>query len=269
MNMIVLMKLAADPDRGHMTEEGIVDREKSGLITNPYDLNALEEALKAKAKHGGSITVLSMGPSTPAQENLLRDALARGADQAVLLTDRKLAASDTRATAYALSRAIRKIGAFDLVFAGMQAVDGDTAQVGPQVAENLNIPQITFCEQVEIDGDAVIARRVIEGGYERIKASLPALLTMTNAANDPKLPTLRGILRAKGAEITAWSAQDVGAEEGKIGLRGSPTKVKKVQWIERREGGCKFAKGGTTVERVLDLLTKLRDDGIDLSKRAA
>lgn len=142
MNMVVLMKLCADPEKGTMGKDGTVDREKSPSIPNPYDFNALEEALRIKDKQEGKITLIFVGPDKKEAQDMLKNALARGADQAIILCDLKLKGSDTRATAYALAQAVKKISKFDLVFCGMQAVDGDTAQVGPQVAEELGIPQI-------------------------------------------------------------------------------------------------------------------------------
>jgi len=265
MNIIVLMKLCADPKKGTMKKDGTVDRKKSPPIPNPYDFNALEEALKIKDTSGGKISVIFMGQETGEAKDMLKDALYRGADEAIILCDKKLGASDTRATSYALAKAIKKIGKPDLVFCGMQAIDGDTAQVGPQVAEELSIPQITYVKEiVEVKKNTIVAKRLIEGGEETVKASLPVLLTVTNLANEPRLPSLKGMLAAKGKKIFVWKVDDVGIDEKKVGLAGSPTRVKKVHWLTREKSDCKLAKGENASELVADLLERMEKDGIDL-----
>lgn len=277
MNIIVLMKLCANPEKGVMKKDGTVDREKSEALPNPYDRNALEEALKIREKHGGKISIIFMGRVTDNAKEMLKDALARAAgkdketieaakdDEAIILCDEILAASDTRATSYALAKAIKKIGRFDLIFCGMQAIDGDTAQVGPQVAEELGIPQITYVKEVvEVRKDSVAAKRLIEGGEETDKASLPVLLTVTNLANEPRLPSLKGMLAAKGKKIFVWKADDVGIDEKKVGLAGSPTRVKKIQWLTKEKSDCKLAQGENALEQVSDLLEKMKEDKVDL-----
>ncbi len=277
MNMIVLMKLCANPEKGVMKKDGTVDREKSETLPNPYDRNALEEALKIRDTSGGKISIIFMGRVTDNAKEMLKDALARAAgkdkeaieaakdDEAIILCDKKLAASDTRATAYALAKAIKKISKFDLIFCGMQAIDGDTAQVGPQVAEELGIPQITYVKQiVEVKKNTIVAKRLIEGGEETVKTTLPALLTVTNLANEPRFPGLRGAMAAKKKQIIVWRAEDVGVDEKKVGGSGSPTRVVKQVQLTKGKSACKLVQGENVSELVADLLEKLKEDKVDL-----
>jgi electron transfer flavoprotein beta subunit len=203
-------------------------------IINPYDLFALEEALRLRDKLGGEVTVLTMGP--PSAEDSLRKALTFGADRAVLLTDRFFAGADTLATTYALATAIRKIGSVygrpDLVFTGKQTIDGDTAQVGPGVAARIGILQLTYVARIQaIDPEArtIEVERRSEGGVQVLRSRLPCLITMLEATNEIRRGSLADAIRAARAEIVKWSAQDAGVEDiSKCGLRGSPTIVKKV-----------------------------------------
>ena len=248
-----------------MKEDGTVNRAALPAIFNPEDLHALETALEVRDAHGGTVTVLSMGP--PKASEVLRECLYRGADKAILLTDRRAAASDTLATSYILSQAIRTIGKYDFIFCGRQAIDGDTAQVGPQCAEKLGIPQITYLEEVVdlTDGMAKI-RRNIGQGYEVVEAKLPLLVTVVDTANRPRPPAARRVMRCKNARVAAeiegetraampdagdedrraevdrrvealqrrglmiaqWDLDRIGADLQRCGLAGSPTKVQKV-----------------------------------------
>jgi electron transfer flavoprotein beta subunit len=242
-----------------MKEDGTVNRAALPAIFNPEDLNALEEALKINEKHGGKITVITMGP--PNAANVLREALYRGADDVILLSDRKFAGADTLATSYVLCLAIKKVGAHDLVLCGRQAIDGDTAQVGPQTAEKLGINQITCVDKiVELKDYAITAERSIEGGYEVVKAKLPILLTITKEANTPRPPSAKKVLAykyavtpaeirdydeeyLKSAEIEEsnviiklWDQQEIGAPEAQIGFAGSPTKVKQIESVVLEAG---------------------------------
>jgi electron transfer flavoprotein beta subunit len=256
-----------------MKDDGAVNRAALPAIFNPEDLNALEMALQVKDQYGGRVTVLTMGP--PRAAEVLREALYRGADQVILLTDRNTAGSDTLATSYALKCAVERIvkdlGAYDLVFCGRQAIDGDTAQVGPQVAEKLDLPQITYAESIESlqDGEIVV-RRALPLGVETVKCSLPCLLTVVGSANRPRPPSARRMMAYKLAavpheystllrrwpefeteemldrylaerdqKITVWSAADVGADYGRVGLAGSPTKVLKVNSVVLEANGSK------------------------------
>jgi electron transfer flavoprotein beta subunit len=199
-------------------------------IFNPEDLHALEAALDVRDRYGGTVTVLSMGP--PKAADVLRESLFRGADRAILLTDRRAAASDTLATSYILSQAIRTIGRYDFVFCGRQAIDGDTAQVGPQCAEKLGIPQITYLEElISIQDGTVRLRRNIGHGWEIVEAKLPLLVTVLESANRPRPPAARRVMRLKRAEVEQWDLDRIGADLGRCGLAGSPTKVHRVQAI--------------------------------------
>ena len=195
------------PDTGNITaeamkEDGTVNRGALPAIFNPEDLHALETALEIRDAHGGTVTVLSMGP--PKAGDVLRDCLFRGADRAILLTDRRAAASDTLATSYILSQAIKTIGDFDFVFCGRQAIDGDTAQVGPQCAEKLGIPQVTYLEElVSLEGSTVQIKRNVGNGWEIVEAKLPILVTVLDTANKPRPAAARCMMRYKRARVPA------------------------------------------------------------------
>ncbi len=262
VNIIVLIKQVPDP-KAHVSikEDGTLDRERAKAVINPYDRYAIEAALKVKEKLGAKVIALSMGP--PKAEDALREALAMGVDEAILLSDRRLAGSDTLATSYALSRAIRKIGHYDLILCGMETVDGNTGQVGPEIAEHLGIPQITYVENFEIRDGFVRAKRLIEGGYEILRSKLPVLLTITNTGEEPRCATFLGVVKAVKKDIVVCSIDDIGVEEDSVGLKGSPTKVKKIE----RAVLCRskyIVKGGSVEEIVDNLLKKLEEDGIDL-----
>jgi electron transfer flavoprotein beta subunit len=244
-----------------MTADGTMNRSALAAIFNPEDLNALEMALNFKERYGGRVTVLSMGPLQAA--NVLREALYRGADQVILLSDRKFAGADTQATSYTLKCAVEKLGQFDLVFCGRQAIDGDTAQVGPQVAEKLHIPQITYAESiVELDESGIVVQRAFDLGSELVKCTLPCLLTVVGSANQPRpasarkqimyklaaLPaeydkllekwpefgtteTLEAYLAERNLKIQMWSAADLNVDEAQLGLGGSPTQVYKINYV--------------------------------------
>lgn len=263
-NSIVLVKQV--PDTRHvtgevMTKDGTMNRSALPAIFNPEDLNALEMALQVKEQYGGTVTVLTMGPLQAAE--VLRQSLYRGADRAILLSDRKFAGADTQATSYSLKAAVQKAGNFDLVFCGRQAIDGDTAQVGPQLAEKLGLPQITYAESiVSLEGDEVVVRRAFERGMEVVKCRLPALLTVVSSANRPRPPSVRKrieykmaaipaeypallskwpelgseqaldeYLSAGGLKIPVWTAADLDVNESLLGLAGSPTQVYKVNFV--------------------------------------
>ncbi|OQY22319.1 MAG: hypothetical protein B6I35_06445, partial [Anaerolineaceae bacterium 4572_32.2] len=199
VNCVVLVKQV--PDTANITgkamkDDGTVNRAALPAIFNPEDLNALEMALQVKEQHGGQVTVLTMGP--PRAAEVLRQALYRGADQVILLSDRKFAGSDTLATSYALKCAVEQVGAYDLVFCGRQAIDGDTAQVGPQVAEKLGIPQITYAESIQsLRGGEIIIQRAFPLGTETVTCTLPCLLTVVGSANQPRPPSARRTLTYK------------------------------------------------------------------------
>jgi electron transfer flavoprotein beta subunit len=226
MNIVVCIKQVPDtteikinPVTGTLVREGVPS------IINPDDKCGLEVALDLKDRHGAYVTVITMGP--PQAENVLREALAMGADKAILLTDRKFAGADTLATSNALAAAIRKLQN-DLIITGRQAIDGDTAQVGPQIAEHLGIPQVSYVENIEYSKDSLFnIKKQTEEGYQLLQASSPLLITVISSANKPRYMSVRGIVKAVEEEIMIWGASDIEIDESKLGLKGSPTKVHK------------------------------------------
>jgi len=278
-NSIVLVKQVPDTkmvSARAMNPDGTLNRSALPAIFNPEDLNALELALQLRERYGGSVCVLTMGP--PQAAEVLRESLYRGADSVILLTDKCFAASDTLATSYILSQAIRKIGRFDLILCGRQAIDGNTAQVGPQVAEKLDLPQITYTEKVVcIEDGKISAWRLVEHGAELLEVPLPALLTVVDEANEPRPPSVKKIMRYKNArvpsEITAeqaavlkdrglllteWSADDIAADRMRCGLPGSPTKVQKIKKVVLKAQD--FKRFAPTDEGLGQLLQELIQD---------
>ena len=254
LNIIVLAKQVPDTrnvGKDAMKADGTVNRAALPAIFNPEDLNALEQALKLKEQHPGSkVTILTMGPGRAAE--IIREGLYRGADGGIVLSDRAFAGSDTLATSYALSAAIRKIGDFDLIVGGRQAIDGDTAQVGPQVAEKLGIPQITYAEDiVKVDNGEITVKRRIESGVETVKGKLPLVVTVNGSAAECRPRNAKAVQKYKYAAVPSevagdekkqefikerpylsigeWSAADVNADLAQCGLAGSPTKVKSIE----------------------------------------
>ena len=219
-----------DPETNTLVREGVAS------IINPFDMYAIEEAVRLKEKHGGRTTVLTMGP--PQAEAALREALSLGIDEAALISDRAFAGSDTLATSYTLARAIQKLGAFTLILCGKQASDGDTAQVGPGISTHLEIPQVTYVKKIGSFTDGLArVERMTEEGFEVLEAPLPCLLTVVKEINEPRLPSLKGKMRAKNAKIRMFTAQNLDCEEARLGLKGSPTQVIKIFQPERRKGG--------------------------------
>jgi len=202
----------------------ILKREGIPSIVNPFDENAIEEGLRIKEKYSGELIVITMGP--PQAEEALRKCLAMGADEAILISDKDFAGSDTLATAYTLSLVIKQLKA-DLIICGKQAIDGDTAQVGPELAEQLGIPQITYVKKVEIPEDEkrIILHRETDDGYEIIQCKLPVLITVLKILNEPRYPSIRGILTAKKKEVRVVKANDLKANSAMLGADGSPTQV--------------------------------------------
>jgi electron transfer flavoprotein beta subunit len=217
-NCVVLIKQVPDTKRitgQAMNDDGTVNRGALPAIFNPEDLNALELALEIKEQFGGRITVITMGP--PAAAAVLRDSLYRGADDAVLITDARCAASDTLATSYILKCAVQKTGGFDIVLCGRQAIDGDTAQVGPQLAEKLGVPQITYLEElVELEDKSITARRNIGAGWQQVRTKLPALLTVTSNANEPRVAAAKKMMKYKKALAPVEVEQQVKAENPEV-----------------------------------------------------
>lgn len=235
MNIVVCLKqvpdttaVKIDPKTGTLIREGVPS------IINPEDKHALEEALKIKDAEGAKVTVVSMGP--PQAANALREALCMGADEAVLITDRAFAGADTLATSKALAGAIKKLD-YDIIFAGRQAIDGDTAQVGPEIAEHLNLPQVTYVQGVEVKEDRLLVNRALEDGYQLIEVKAPVLLTAIEELNKPRYMNVKHIFDTANKEITIWSADDIDVDKAELGLKGSPTKVKKSMTKEVKGAG--------------------------------
>ncbi|MCE5312959.1 MAG: electron transfer flavoprotein subunit beta/FixA family protein [Nitrospiraceae bacterium] len=257
MRIIVFIKQVPDtaevkinPETNTLVREGVPS------IINPYDVHALEAALQIREQKGGKVTVLTMGP--PQAEEVLREAVSLGADEVYLVSDRAFAGADTWATSYALYRAAEKIG-FDIILCGKQAIDGDTAQVGPETAEFLNIPHISYIRKVEEVGDnSIKVQRLMDDGYDVVESSLPVLLTVVKELNTPRLPSLKGKMAAKKAVINKLNLDAIGGKdiEMNVGLKGSPTQVKNIfapqSQVQKRE------LTGTVEEQIATLCQDLR-----------
>ena len=258
MNIIVCIKqvpgtneVRIDPATNTLIREGVES------IINPFDMYAIEEAVRTKEKTGGKVTVISMGP--PQVDMALREAISMGCDEAILLTDRAFAGSDTWATSYTLAMAIKKLRSFDIIFCGKQASDGDTAQVGPGISAHLDIPQVAYVKKIEeIKIGFARVQRMTEEGYDVMETPLPALFTVVKEINTPRIPSLRGKMAAKKAQITMWRASDLGANEKFIGLNGSPTQVVKIFTPAPRTGGEIFK--GDTEEVIAKLIERIKDE---------
>ncbi|TXT43739.1 MAG: electron transfer flavoprotein subunit alpha/beta-like protein [Spirochaetes bacterium] len=253
MNILAAIKQVPDTDKVRMDpDSGTMIRAGVDTIVNPLDLYALEAALKLREEHGGTITVLTLGP--PSAERALREALSMGCDAGVLVTDKAFAGSDTWATSYALSLAVKKLGGFDLILAGERATDGDTGQVGPGLAAWLDVPVATYVGSIESSGETeIVVRRLVEEGYQRLRLKLPCLATVVKEIGTPRLPTLRGKKFARSSMIRALNAKDLDAEEGFLGLRGSPTKVSKIFYPKvAREGVMLRAGDEAEAEKAAD-----------------
>jgi electron transfer flavoprotein beta subunit len=233
MNIIVCLKqvpgtteVKIDPKTNSLIRQGIPN------IINPFDTYALEEAVRIKEKHGGKVTVLTMGP--PQADAALRESVSLGADETILLSDRAFATADTWATANTLAGAIKKMGQYDLILCGRQTVDGDTGQVGPEMAEMLGVPFIAYVSKIEEIKDKFIrVTRAIEEGHEILEAALPAIITVAKDINVPRLPSLRGIMKSKSHKITTWTNADLALDPNSVGLAGSSTQVMKVFFPQR------------------------------------
>jgi electron transfer flavoprotein beta subunit len=258
MNIIVCIKqvpettdVKIDPKTNTLIREGV----KS--IINPFDMYAIEEAIRLKEKFGGKTTVISMGPAQA--ESALREAIALGIDEAILISDRAFAGSDTWATSYTLASAIKKIKLYDLIICGKQASDGDTAQVGPGISAWLDIPQVAYVKKIEeINDKSARVESMTEEGFNVIECPLPALFTVVKEINTPRLPSLRGMMRSKKAQITIWRKDDLDVKDENIGLEGSPTQVIKVFTPPKRTGGQIFQ--GKTEDVVEKLVNELKDE---------
>jgi electron transfer flavoprotein beta subunit len=256
MNIIVCIKQV--PDTAEIKLDGVTKklvREGVKSMINPFDMYAIEEGLRLKEKIGGKVTVITMGPSQA--ESALREAIALGCDEAILVSDSAFAGSDTLATCYVLSQTIKKIKDYDMILCGKQSLDGECAQVGPGIAGILDIPQIINVRKIrEIKEGRLIAERMTEYGYDVLEAPFPCLITVVKDINTPRLPSLKGKMKAKSALITVWKAADIGAEEARIGSQGSGTDVWKVTTPPARPQG-KIFEGETAVDQLVDVLKGL------------
>ncbi len=258
MNIVIPIKQVPETSNVKMDEEtGTMKRDGVESIINPLDLYAIETGIQLKEEYGGKITVITMGP--PSADKALKEAIAMGCDDGVLLSGREFAGSDTWATSYALSEAIKEIGDFDLILAGERATDGDTGQVGPGIASWLDLTLSTYTSKVvdlnlvdeEIDytsteKDSIIVERMVEDGYEKLELPLPALLTVVKEISFPRLPTLRGKQRSRKMEIPQWNLENLDMDEDFLGLNGSPTRVVNIDHP-------KVTRGGTVID--------VREDG--------
>jgi electron transfer flavoprotein beta subunit len=257
MNIIVCLKqvpdttdIKIDPNTNTLIRQGIK------AIINPLDSYALEEGVRLKERLGGKVTAISMGP--PQAAGMLKDAIAVGADEAILLSDIAFAGSDTLATATTLGKTIEKIKTYDLIICGRQTIDGDTGQVGPELAENLGIPFIAYVSKIEeIANGKIKVQRMVEDGYETIETTLPAVITVLKEINIPRMPSLRGLSKSKTAQIPVWTAKDIAAEKDDIGQSGSGTWVVKVFYPQRIQHAEMF-KGEPEIQ-VQALIEKLRE----------
>ncbi len=212
-----------DPQTNTLIREGVES------IINPFDTYAIEEAIRLKEKYGAKTTVITMGP--PQAQEALREAISMGIDEAIHLSDRAFAGSDTLATSLVLAKAIEKMGDVDLVICGKQASDGDTAQVGPGIATHLGFPQATYVrriDEINLTDRFMNVERLLEDGYEILEVKLPCVITVVKEINEPRMPSLRGKMRARKYEIPVWTHKDLGLDEEKVGLKGSPTQVVKI-----------------------------------------
>lgn len=257
MDIIVCIKqvpettqVQIDPKTNTLIREGV----KS--IINPFDMYAIEEGIRLKEKFGGKVVVITMGP--PQADAALREAIALGADEAILVSDRSFAGSDTWVTSFTLATAIKKIGKFDLIICGKQASDGDTAQVGPGISVHLDIPQVTFVKKIEEikDGWAKV-ERLTEEGFDIVQTPLPALLTVVKEINTPRLPSLKGMMRSKSAQVIKWGNNELGIDPQNLGLLGSPTQVVKIFTPPQRPAGQTLSgEPNEVAEKLAEVLRK-------------
>lgn len=248
------MDVRIDPVTNTLIREGVPS------ILNPFDEFAIEEGLKIREKCGGTVTAVTMGP--PQADEVLRLALAMGTDEVVLISDRAFAGSDTLATSYTLSRAIEKIGVVDVVITGKQAIDGDTAQVGPGIAGRLGFTQLTYVSKVESikpENGKIVVERLLDGGREIVEANLPVLLAVVKDINVPRQPSILKMKKARSAEIPIWNADDIEADRSQIGQNGSPTWVDRIFSPELKAGGEIFkGEADELAGRIMELLLELK-----------
>ncbi|MCK4717129.1 MAG: electron transfer flavoprotein subunit beta/FixA family protein [Thermoplasmata archaeon] len=261
MDIIVCIKqvpdttdVKIDPKTGTLVREGVPS------IVNPDDKHAVEEAVRLKEKYGGKVTALTMGP--PQATVALREVYAMGVDETVLLSDRAFAGADTWATAFALAKGIEKIGHYDIIFCGREAIDGDTAQIGPQLADSLGLPQVTYVRKVEKKEDKLVVERALEDSHVVLEVGMPCLLTVIKDLNDPRYPNMGRIVDAhRTHEIKTWSAADVGADPEKIGLNGSPTQVRKT-FAPEPKGTGEMIEGESGQAKAKILIDRLKEKNV-------
>ncbi len=257
MNIIVCLKqvpgttkVNIDPSTNTLVRQGIKN------IVNPFDTYALEEGVRLKERYSGKVTAISMGP--PQAEEMLREAISVGADEVILVSDRAFAGSDTLATSWVLANVVKKIGQYGLVICGRQTIDGDTGQVGPEMAEHLGMPFVSYISKIEgIESGQMRAQRMVDEGHETIEAPLPAVITVVKEINVPRLPSLRGLAKAKSAKVPVWNAETLGIDKDTVGLSGSATRVIKVFFPERVRRGEVLQ--GSPEKQVETLIEKLRE----------
>lgn len=263
-NIFVMVKQV--PDQGSkagLNPDGTIDRARAKRMLNPFDRYALQAALHTKKAYGGAVTAISMGPP-PAVEILL-EALEHGVDRGFLLSDRRLAASDTLATAYALYKTVLHAGKFDIIFCGLQTTDGDTAQVGPQLAERLGLPQITYCEDFSVESGKVHARRIIEGGYQKVITEMPVLVTVANSYHPLEYKSFRGAWRVQQLQrnpdelnkyIQTIDLDLIGADPERCGLKGSPTIVAATEKVGELGGSCSLHQAAAPQKMVSEVFAQ-------------
>ncbi|MFA6434625.1 MAG: electron transfer flavoprotein subunit beta/FixA family protein [Elusimicrobiales bacterium] len=258
MNIAVCIKqvpntveVRLDPATNTLIREGVES------VINPFDAYAIEEAVRLKERCGGKVTAVTMGP--PQAENALREAISLGCDEGILVSDRKFAGSDTWATSYTLAAAIRKAGPFEVILCGKQASDGDTAQVGPGISAHLDLPQVTYVKKIrEISEKTAVVERMTEEGCDVVETPLPCLFTVVKEINTPRLPSMKGLMRAKSAKPVKWNADDLEADPAALGLAGSPTRVVKIFTPEPRKGGeILSGAAGDVSKELVELLKDL------------
>jgi len=264
MGLEILICIKQVPHTDHLSEirldvdSGCIVREGIPAVINPLDRNALEEGLRIKERFSGRVTVISMGP--PQAQKAVEEALAMGVDRGILLCDMAFAGADTLATANTLFYAIQKMGKFDLIYCGNETVDSGTAQVGPQLAELLDIPQVSGVQKVTFSDEKVLeVRRALEHGYMKVQLKLPALLCVTRDINRPRLPTVQSIMGMAQKELIVWKAEDIGAPPESVGLKGSPTCAAGV--YEHKAGRRREIMQGSTEEKVQRAVARLKELG--------
>lgn len=264
MKIIIPIKQVPETSNVKIDEEtGTIVREGVESIVNPLDLYAIEAGIQLKEERGAEITVVSMGP--PSAERALKEAIAMGCDDGILISGKEFAGSDTWATSYTISRAVKKLGKFDLILTGERATDGETGQVGPGIASFLDLPVSTYTSRIiEVTEVSIVVERLIEEGYEMLRMPLPALVSVVKEICFPRLPTLRGKQKAKKAELAHWNADNMDIERSALGLNGSPTRVVKIETPKVTRSGevVRVTDEESLVDAVERFLTFLRKKGI-------